>query len=106
MADRSWKANERRMARDVGSNRKPCDGSRNGADFEDGLACYQLKVRKMIPCWLRLWLTGIQQTAMTSHKVGCLVLKNPRQRDEDAIVLLSWRDWVELHGNARKETTQ
>lgn len=99
MKNRSWKAAETRFARDVGSERKPCDGSRDGADFQDGLCCYQLKVRKAIPNWLWTWLSGIQGTANANNRIGCLVLKHPRQEDAEALVVLSWRDWVELHGD-------
>lgn len=97
---RSWKAAETRFARDVGSERKPCDGSREGADFADGLCFYQLKVRRSIPGWLWEWLGGIQANAKASGKAGVLVLKHPRQEDTEAVVVLSWADWVELHGNA------
>ncbi len=98
MADRGWKQAERRMARDVGSERIPVTGERAGADFEDGVAVYQLKVRKTIPSWLWEWLTGIQGAGLSKRKAGVLVLKRPRERDEDAVVILSWRDWVDLHG--------
>lgn len=96
------------MARDVGCERIPVTGERCGADFEDGLAVYQLKVRKSIPTWLWQWLAGIQGTAARKNKCAVLVLKHPRQKDEDAVVLLSWRDWVDLHGTPappEKETT-
>jgi hypothetical protein len=101
MKARSWKGAELRFARDVGVERKPCDGSRAGADFEDGIACYQLKVRKAIPGWLWGWLAGIQGTGQGKGKAGILVLKKPRQDDVDALVVMSWRDWVELHGNPK-----
>jgi hypothetical protein len=98
--DRGWKQAERRMARDVGTSRVPVTGiDRHGADFSDGLTCYQLKVRKAIPRWLWDWLSGIQGHAKDKGKAGALVLKRPRQKDEDAIVILSWRDWVSLHGS-------
>ncbi len=100
--NRSWKAAETRFARDVGHERKPCDGTRAGADFADGLCAYQLKVRKAIPSWLWHWLTGIQGDAERVGKIGCLVLKHPRQQDEDALVVLSWRDWVALHGQPQE----
>lgn len=98
MRARSWKGAETRFARDVGVERKPCDGSRAGADFEDAIAVYQLKVRKSIPGWLWGWLSGIMGTGFEKGKVGVLVLKKPRQQDTDAIVVLSWRAWVSLHG--------
>jgi hypothetical protein len=101
MPDKGWKAAERRMARDVGSERIPVTGERHGADFEDSIAVYQLKVRKAIPAWLWDWLTGIQGTGRGKRKAGVLVLKRPRERDEDAVVVLSWRDWIDLHGAPR-----
>lgn len=91
------------MARDVGSERIPVTGERHGADFEDGVAVYQLKVRKAIPAWLWEWLTGIQGTGLRKRKAGVLVLKRPRERDADAVVVLSWRDWCDLHGVPRTD---
>jgi hypothetical protein len=95
---RSWKAAETRFARDVGTERKPCDGSRAGADFADGLCAYQLKVRREIPGWLWEWLGGIQDNAKRVSKAGVLVLKHPRMDDAEAVVVLSWKDWCDLHG--------
>jgi hypothetical protein len=103
MPTSSWKASERRMARDVGTERIPVTGERNGSDFTDTLACYQLKVRRMLPAWLWAWLGGIQGTAAKQGRIGVLVLRVPRMRDEDALVVLSWRDWVALHGDAQRE---
>lgn len=100
MRSRSWKAAETRFARDVGQERNPCDGSRAGADFDDAIACYQLKVRGCIAKSLWDWLAGIQGTAKASGKAGVLVLKRPRQDDTEAIVMLSWKDWCDLHGTA------
>jgi len=99
VGDKAWKAVERRMARDVGTERIPVTGERHGADFQDSLACYQLKVRKMLPTWLWAWLQGIRDTGRKTGRVGVLVLKRPRGLDDDAVVLLSWRDWVDLHGD-------
>ena len=99
MKARSWKKADTRFARDVGQERKPCDGSREGADFEDALCCYQLKVRRRIPDWLWTWLSGVKGTAQRSERIGVLVLKHPRQEDEDALVVLSWKDWRDLHGS-------
>ena len=87
------------MARDVGTERIPVTGERDGADFMDGLACYQLKVRKMLPVWLWGWLSGIRSTGQRHGRVGVLVLKRPRGLDDEAVVILSWRDWVDLHGD-------
>lgn len=101
MPDKAWKQVERRFARDVGVERIPVTGERHGADFTDALCSYQVKCRKSIPGWLWTWLSGIQGTAQKSGKAGVLVLKRPRQPDEEAVVILSWREWVELHGAPR-----
>ena len=106
MPDRGWKQAERRFARDVGVQRIPVTGERHGADFEDGIAVYQLKVRRMIPSWLWTWLSGIQGTAQTKGKAGVLILKKPRQEDREAIVVLSWYLWVELHGTGQGRTPE
>jgi hypothetical protein len=90
------------MARDVGTERIPVTGERHGADFEDGIAVYQVKCRKVIPGWLWGWLEGIQGTGKGKGKAGCLVLKTPNQRDEDALVVVSWKHWVELHGTPKE----
>lgn len=86
------------MARDVGSERIPVTGERHGADFVDAIACYQLKVRRMIPRWLWDWHAGIRATGTRHDKVGVLVLKHPGERDDEALVILTWKDWVDLHG--------
>lgn len=103
MADKAWKQVERRMARDVGVERIPVTGERHGADFTDAIATYQVKCRKAIPGWLWGWLSGIQGTGRRVDKAGVLVLKTPGQRDEDALVVLSWRDWVDLHGAPKED---
>jgi hypothetical protein len=103
MPDKSWKAVERRMAKDVGVNRIPVTGERHGADFENAIACFQVKCRRSIPGWLWGWLSGIQSNAKPKGKAGVLVLKRPGQRDADAIAILSWADWVSLHGDRESE---
>ena len=59
-------------------------GERDGADFEDALACYQAKSRRAIPGWLWTWLSGIQGTARARDKAGVLVLHRPGQARDAA----------------------
>lgn len=98
MADRSWKAAERRLAKDMGTTRIAVTGERDGSDFTDAIACYQLKVRRSLPGWLWTWLTGIQGTGRRHNRAGVLVLRQPGMQDTDALVILSWADWCDLHG--------
>lgn len=98
MADRGWKRAERMAARDMGTERIPVTGERHGADFMDAIACYQLKVRRALPVWLFRWLDGIVATGVRHGKAGVLVLNRPHRRRGDALVILTWRAWCDLHG--------
>lgn len=99
MSNTSWKQFERRMCRDVGTERIPVTGERHGADGATALFCFQFKLRNVFPLWLWDWTHEIATTGTRHGKVGVLVLKRPRQRDEDALVVLRWKDWVDLHGS-------
>lgn len=101
MADRSWKAFERRLCRDVGTTRIPVTGERHGADGRTNLFAFQFKLRRSLPAWIFAWLDGICGAA--GDKTGVLVLKRPRMKDADALVVLRWRDWVALHGDSADE---
>lgn len=98
MKSGSWKAAENRFARDMGTNRKPCDGSRAGADWETTMFCFQLKYRNRFPGSWWEWLSGIVAKAAESGRIGVLVLNKPRGRDQEALVVVRWADWVALHG--------
>lgn len=98
-ARNTWKNAERRVAEDLGGQRIPVTGiDRHGADVVTPLFHVQIKLRKALPSWLWTWLAGIRSDATPKGKVGILVLKKPRQRDAEGLVVLSYADWVELHG--------
>jgi len=65
--------------------------------------CVQVKLRRALPAWLFDWLGGICGTAKITNRVGILVLKTPRMRDAEALVVLRWADWVALHGDSHLE---
>lgn len=98
MSDKGWKRAERQHARDVGTERIPVTGERDGADFVAGPFAYQLKVRKVIPAWIGAWLGGICAMAARSNRTGVLVLNRPHRPRRAALVVLRWQDWVDLHG--------
>ena len=59
---------------------------------------YQAKVRRALPAWLFDWLGGIVTTAKRHDQIGVLVLNRPRSPRRNALVVLRWSDWCELHG--------
>lgn len=106
MSDKTWKAIERRMSKDMGTTRIPVTGERAGADAETSLFKFQFKCRRMIPAWLNAWMYGICGSAKVSGKIGVLVLKLPGQRDADALAIVRWSDWCDLHGTERKAESE
>lgn len=100
----TWKAAERRVAVDLGGKRIPVTGiDRDGADVVTPLFSVQVKLRKALPTWLWTWLAGIRNDARPAGRIGLLVLKKPRQRDCDGLVVMSYSDFVDLHGPVRVE---
>ena len=96
---------KRRYAGDVGETRIPVTGERAGRDFGTrGPFAYQLKTRKSSPVWLFAWLSGIVGTARETDQVGVLVLNRRRARRGEALVVLRWTDWVDLHGQPSVES--
>jgi hypothetical protein len=95
----TWKAAERRIAEDLGGRRIPVTGiDRHGADVVTPMFHVQVKLRKALPAWLWAWLAGIRLDAGPHGRVGVLVLKKPRQDDTDGLVVMSYGDFVDLHG--------
>jgi hypothetical protein len=97
MTDRAWKAFERRLARELGTRRIPVTGERVGADLVDGMFAYQAKLGRRCPAYLGRWLRGIVTAAERRGLVGVVVWKPKHERDADALVLLRFADWRELH---------
>jgi hypothetical protein len=100
----TWKSYERRVAADLGGKRIPVTGiDRAGADVECPMFSVQIKLRNSLPDWLWSWLGGIVATARTQQKIGILVLRTPRMKDADALVVLRFSDFQDLHGKVESE---
>jgi hypothetical protein len=96
----SWKKFERALARDVGTERIPVTGERDGADFRTPMFLYQAKFRKAaISAELSAWLDAARANAAGTGRTAVVVVRRHRRPRGDAVVLLSWADWLELHGN-------
>lgn len=99
MSDKGWKQFERRISRDHGVERRPNTGERDGSDaMPHPLFAFQMKLRKAIPKCIREWSDGIHGAAKRDGKVGVLIVKEPGLHDANALVILRYGDWVDLHG--------
>ena len=99
MADKSWKAFERRLAKRVGGRRIPSTGEKEGVDVDAGPFVYQAKLRRGMPSYLKDWLRGIVAAGeRKGGSTGVVVWKAPNARDDDAVVVLRLRDWQDWHG--------
>ena len=98
MADKSWKAFERRIAKRVGGKRIPVTGERDGADVVAPAFVYQCKLRRGLPTYLKGWLRGIVAAGARKDSTGVVIWKTPGARDDDAVVVLRLRDWQDWHG--------
>lgn len=104
MADTRWKAVERRVAALLACRRIPVTGlDRHGADLENDWLCVQVKSRKVPGRYLWDWADGIAATARRTGKTGIVVLHRPGDDTEDAVVVLSLREWRALHGPSDPE---
>src|SRR5262245_1109373 len=100
MSHPAWKKFERRISRDHGVERQPVTGERGAGDSKDHpLFAFQMKLRKAIPKCIREWSDSICATATRAGKVGVLIIKEPGKHDDNAMVVLRYRDWVDLHGS-------
>ena len=93
------------MAKALGVERIPVSGrqkDKHGADFQDGLVMYQAKQGYDQPGYILGWLRGICTTAEKHNKLGAVVWKKKGKGMEDAVVVIRFEDWVQLHGKPNK----
>jgi hypothetical protein len=97
----AWKAYERRVAHALGGRRRPVTGiDRGDGDVFTPMFEVQVKLRNGQPVYLKQWLADICRTAAARDKVGVVVWKTPGsgRPDDEALVVMRWRDFVDLHG--------
>jgi hypothetical protein len=106
MADKAWKGFERRVATRMGGRRRPVTGiDRGDGDAFTELFEVQCKLRRGQPSYLRDWLSGIVSSATPRGRIGVVVWKEPGRgrEDDDALVVLRLRDWIDLHGKPENQ---
>lgn len=100
MADRTWKAFERRMARMFGTERIPAAGvmglvQKDAPDFSTPLLAFQAKKGYSLPAYLRQWLTGVVAAAGASRR-GVVVWAGKGERDSEALCIMRASDFAVL----------
>lgn len=106
MADKTWKAAERRLAALFGTVRIPpavfgqrADRGDNAPDAETDRLALQIKHGYAFPAYLRAWLNGICKNA-PAGKTGAVVWHAKGAKFEDSLVLLRAADLARLLGSA------
>lgn len=95
----TWKQEERRIADDLNGKRIPVTGiDRDGADVVTPLFLVQSKLRRTLPDWLFSWLWPIAAEAREQGRIGIMVLRKPRMRNADSLVVIKFDDFVSLVG--------
>src|SRR5262245_56143934 len=96
-----WKNFERRCAARLGGRRRPVTGlDRGDGDVFTPMFEVSCKLREGQPAYLRHWLAEICRTATARNRIGVVVWKTPGQGkdDGDALVVMRFRDFVDVHG--------
>lgn len=101
MADRTWKAFERRVARMFGTERIPAAGvmgrhQKDAADFQTARFSFQAKKGYQPPSYLRSWLSGIVAIAQAENRIGVVVWAGKGEQDADAYVIMRLGDFAQI----------
>jgi hypothetical protein len=101
MADRTWKAFERRMARLFGTERIPAAGvmgraQKDASDFRTKLFSFQAKKGYKFPAYLKAWLDGIVHVGAGESRYGVVIWSDKGARDADSLVLMRAADFAAI----------
>jgi hypothetical protein len=105
MGDKTWKAAERRYAKDLTrGKRNPVTGERAAADVESPVAAIQVKRGYRMPGYLRKWMAGIKSFAsgVSDSPIPLVVWQTKGGEDTESVVLMRWEDFVRLHNTNRE----
>jgi hypothetical protein len=99
MADKTWKAVERQIARRLGGQRVPITGRARGSapDVDHPWLSIEVKHRKRLPQWL---LDALDQAraAANDQQLPIAVLHENGRRFSDAIVVMRLADFEDWFG--------
>lgn len=97
MADKTWKATERKIAKLLGGNRVPITGRTRGEtpDIEHELLSLEVKHRKKLPDWLH---DAMEQAVASKRgeQLPVVVLHENGKRHEDDFVCIKLSDFINI----------
>lgn len=93
MADKAWKAAERRIAKYIGGERVPVSGRTRGdqPDIRHAWLCPEVKYRSKIPAWLFDAMDQAEKSAQP-RQMPCVILIEKGQRVGDALICFRLSD--------------
>lgn len=84
MADKAWKAEERTVAKALGTSRALMKGTGEKADIQHALFCVDVKLRQR---WdVEKWFEELRAYADKQNKIPILTLRKPRSKRRLAVV--------------------
>lgn len=101
MADKSWKAFERRIADALGTKRNPLSGSNSGHSESDTLhpeLFIECKLRKRIP-FMKDW-EKTKKSAKKEKKIPLVVFHEKKRKEN--IVMMSFEDFEEMYTDLQR----
>ena len=93
MADKAWKACERRIAKFIGGERVPITGRQRGdaPDIAHNWLSVEVKYRKKIPEWIK---DAMRQAVASKRmrQMPCVILCEKGQKTEDNLIIFRLGD--------------
>jgi len=84
MSDKSWKREEREVAKAFGTQRALMKGTDEKTDIQHALFCVDVKLRQR---WdVGKWFEELQQYASKQNKIPILTLRKPRSKKRLAVI--------------------
>lgn len=84
MADKAWKAEERKVAKSFGTSRALMKGTGEKSDINHPLFCVDVKLRKR---WqVEKWFDELRNFASKCDKIPILTLRKPRSKRRLVVV--------------------
>lgn len=105
MADKAWKAAERRVAKVFKGERVGPAGF-NTADVTHPLVSISVKYRKTLPRWAETCLAEARGFKGANGKLPLLVLLGRGMRIRDGLCVIRASDWEQLYGTIEQRAEE